>query len=514
MYVAMYLRKSRAEELSDSLEETLQKHRRRLEALAQELELTVAQVYEEVVSGESLCTRLQMLQLLAHVEEGRYGAVLCMDIDRLGRGGMADQGIIFETLKKAGTKIITPRKTYDLNNELDEEYTEFEAFIARRELKLIKRRMQRGVKASLENGGYLSNPPYGYCRAMSRKTPTLAVVEEEAAFVRMMFDLYVNQNCGCQVIAQTVTALGAVPRRGSSFSRATVRKILHNPVYIGQTVWNQNTYSKEGGRRIVSANTPEQWQITPGLHPPIISKELFEAAQKVGEQRKKAPCRSKQVQNPLAGLITCERCGFAMQRRPLPQGEHLLCPTKGCCRSTRLDRVETALLKAVYPLFSSLLVTPANCAPLEEENRLVQLRCQLDMAQKEERRLLQQENRLCDLLEQGVYTPEVFNRRRGLLREQRQALMTQKEEISQELVYLTEKKKNPEPPQTVWQIYCAAPPEGKNRLLKTVISHGRYFKEAGWQPNQFRLALFIYRLPEGNSPSPVENSRIPLENGD
>ena len=35
MYVAMYLRKSRAEELSDSLEETLQKHRRRLEALAQ-----------------------------------------------------------------------------------------------------------------------------------------------------------------------------------------------------------------------------------------------------------------------------------------------------------------------------------------------------------------------------------------------------------------------------------------------------------------------------------------------
>ena len=39
MYVAMYLRKSRAEELSDSLEETLQKHRRRLEALAQELEL-------------------------------------------------------------------------------------------------------------------------------------------------------------------------------------------------------------------------------------------------------------------------------------------------------------------------------------------------------------------------------------------------------------------------------------------------------------------------------------------
>lgn len=491
MNVAMYLRKSRAEELADSPEETLQKHRQRLTALARELHLNIAQIYEEVVSGESLCTRLQMLQLLADIEEGRYAAVLCMDIDRLGRGGMADQGVIFETFKKANTKIITPRKTYDLNNELDEEYTEFEAFIARRELKLIKRRMQRGVKASLENGGFLSNPPYGYCRAMDRKTPTLAIVEEEAAFVRMMFDLYINQNCGCQVIAETVTALGAVPRRGGSFSRATVRKILHSPVYIGQTVWNQNTYAREGGKRVVTANSPEQWQITQGLHPAIISPEVFEKAQRVGASRRKPPCRSKQVQNPLAGLIICRECGFAMQRRPLPQGDYLLCPTKGCCRSTRLDRVENAVLKILHPLFSQLTVLPQ--APQEDTGRIQLLTRQKELAARERRRLCQQTGRLCDLLEQGVYTPAVFTQRRALLQQQQEALVAQEAELSAQLVLLQGEKNSPDRPQTVWQIYCGASPEGKNRLLKCAIDHITYTKEPSWGPNQFKLVIFLYR---------------------
>ncbi|MFH5796928.1 recombinase family protein, partial [Clostridium perfringens] len=78
-------------------------------------------------------------------------------------GNMQDQGLILETLKKSKTKIITPRKTYDLTNEFDEEYSEFEAFMARKELKLITRRMQRGRIKSVEEGKFIaSKPPYGY----------------------------------------------------------------------------------------------------------------------------------------------------------------------------------------------------------------------------------------------------------------------------------------------------------------------------------------------------------------
>ena len=150
MITAVYLRKSRADRQDESIDDTLQRHRDTLLALAGDRGDTVAAVYEEVVSGDSLYARPEMLRLLEDVSAGRYEGVLCMDIDRLGRGGMSDQGIILDAFKNSGTRIITPRKVYDLNNELDEEYTEFETCLARRELKLIKRRMQRGLRKTVD----------------------------------------------------------------------------------------------------------------------------------------------------------------------------------------------------------------------------------------------------------------------------------------------------------------------------------------------------------------------------
>ena len=52
-----------------------------------------------------------MLRLLQDVEEGRYDCVLCMDLDRLSRGRMRDQGIILDTFKDSETLIVTPERS-------------------------------------------------------------------------------------------------------------------------------------------------------------------------------------------------------------------------------------------------------------------------------------------------------------------------------------------------------------------------------------------------------------------
>ena len=139
MKVAIYLRKSRQDEEAEKRgeHETLSRHRSTLLKLAKEKNLNIIEIKEEVLSGESISYRPKMLELLDEVKRGLYDAVLVMDIDRLGRGNMQDQGLILDTFKQSRTKIITPRKTYDLSNEFDEEYSEFEAFMARKELKLI-----------------------------------------------------------------------------------------------------------------------------------------------------------------------------------------------------------------------------------------------------------------------------------------------------------------------------------------------------------------------------------------
>ena len=95
-----------------------------------------------------------MLELLQEVEDCKYDAVLVMDVDRLGSGNMREQGLILETFKEYSTKLITQNKTYNLQNEFDEESSEFEIIIARRELKIIKKRLMIGRMKSLEEGNY------------------------------------------------------------------------------------------------------------------------------------------------------------------------------------------------------------------------------------------------------------------------------------------------------------------------------------------------------------------------
>ena len=160
LLTAIYLRKSRADEEAVTVEDTLRRHKEILLAFAEKQpNMTIYAIYEDVVSGDSLYARPQMLKLLADAETEAFNSVLCMDIDRLGRGATSEQGIILETFKNHNIKIITPRKVYDLNNDLDEEYAEFESFMARRELKTIKRRLHNGTLKSISEGCYLVNAP-------------------------------------------------------------------------------------------------------------------------------------------------------------------------------------------------------------------------------------------------------------------------------------------------------------------------------------------------------------------
>ena len=149
---AMYLRKSRKDAARESVEETLARHEQRLLQLAQQQGLVIGTVYREVVSGDSIAARPEMQRLLQAVQRGQYQGVLVVELERLARGDTKDQGVVAEAFQCSGTRIVTPAKTYDPDNEFDEEYFEFGLFMSRREYKTIKRRMQAGVRQSVGAG--------------------------------------------------------------------------------------------------------------------------------------------------------------------------------------------------------------------------------------------------------------------------------------------------------------------------------------------------------------------------
>ena len=154
MAYCLYLRKSRADAEAEARGEgeTLSRHKQTLLALAQNRHFPIGEIYQEVVSGETIAGRPVMQKLLYDIEKGCWEGVLVMEVERLARGDTMDQGLVAQTFKYAGAKIITPSKVYDPNNEFDEEYFEFGLFMSRREYKTINRRLQNGRLASVKEG--------------------------------------------------------------------------------------------------------------------------------------------------------------------------------------------------------------------------------------------------------------------------------------------------------------------------------------------------------------------------
>lgn len=471
MVAAMYLRKSRAEE-AEPVHETLSRHRDALTRYAEANGIVIGRSYDEVASGDSLHSRPKMLQMLDELD--RFDAVLCMDIDRLGRGAMRDQGIIFDAIRAAGAKIITPDRIYDPANDMDDSLISFKALFAREEYKMIRGRLRNGLIKSVEEGCYPSNAPFGYVQARKGRKPTLAVHEAEAQAVRLMFEMY-RDGHGCQAIANRLHALGYRPRRGEKFNRTSVAKIIRNPVYIGRVVWNRHRHEKPrapGQKHTRVARPREEWLVSDGLHDAIVPEQLFEEANRMLTQRYHPPYRRPDaLENPFAGVLFCRSCGRAMIRQP-PNGRRggqpvILCATAGCCMSSAQRRVEQLFYLGIRHALEAL-------EPAEPEARDTGQDCALrERAMGEIARLRGQLGRLHDLLEQGVYDTDIFLARRaelsGRIEAAAQASSAGPPSPAAAVARL----------RSVLEHYPDATPYEQNRMIKSVVARAVYDKPKG-----------------------------------
>lgn len=488
---AMYLRKSRAEEHM-SLEDTLRRHKASLTAYAERYGYQVdpADIYEEVVSGESLFARPQMLRLMEAVSSGQYEAVLCMDMQRLGRGGMYDQGFILDTFKSTETLIVTPERIYDLTKEMDEEAAEMQTFLSRSEYRMITKRLHRGTMQSVQNGAYMANAPFGYRKIRINKLPSLEIVPEEAECVRQIFQLYAAGN-GCTRIEQTINAMGYHGRRGSRFNRNTIRLILDNPVYIGKIRWEKTSTVKTGigadRRKKVVYNTPDQWKILDGRHPAIITQELWDAVQ-VRRKSQYFFVDNHHVASPLAGLVHCAKCGRLMNMQGKSKGvPYLLCPTKGCTAGAKFEYVEQAVLHHLEGIARGLEVdiahqVPPDVSPMESA---------LAKMQAQQVRLEERRSRLYTLLEDGTYSRAVFSERMQVLSREEESLQSSMEALEADIHRELSRSKEKQLSQirTVLEQYQAASIPARKDLLHSVISDIQYTKEKRSKPADFSLSI-------------------------
>lgn len=303
---SLYLRKSRADlEAEERGEgETLARHEKMLIELARRYGFSIGKIYREIVSGESIESRPVVQELLRDVESGRWKGVLVVEVERLARGDTMDQGRVAKSFKFSNTKIITPIKIYDPNNEFDEEYFEFGLFMSRREYKTINRRLQRGRVSSVKEGKFVGSvAPFGYDRVKLKKDKGFSLVKnDEAPIVEKIFNLYAYNDIAINEVVRQLNIGCYKPRKSNEWTISAVKDILSNPVYIGKIRWDSRKTVKEykNGRIVNTRPRNSDYILCDGLHEPIIDMDTWNIVQEKRSKHTPAVIHNKVVQNPLA----------------------------------------------------------------------------------------------------------------------------------------------------------------------------------------------------------------------
>ena len=404
--VLVYLRKSRSDDPLMTVEEVLSKHEAMLDEWSEKHlggKVPEENRFREVVSGETIEDRPEVKKVLRLIEMPKYKAILVVEVQRLSRGDLEDAGRLIKLIRFTETTIITPQKNYNLQDEYDRDAFERELKRGNEFLEYQKKIMGRGRLLSVSQGNFIGSvAPYGYEKVLVedgyKKCPTLKINEYEAAAVRMMFDMYVNQDVGRYSIAKKLQECGFAPYKAKGWGEAVVKDILRNPVYIGKVRWNwrKSVHTVEDGEIVVRRPRRgiDEYLIFDGKHEAIIDEELFRAAQvKMGKNSRVKGEHS--LRNPFVTLIYCQ-CGRTMTYRTYKNkngneraeprlvctGQHY-CKTSSCSFDEMLGEVKKVLRNCISD-FEYLIKNDDADARKLHQDLIAQLKLKLERLEQKE----------------------------------------------------------------------------------------------------------------------------------
>lgn len=501
----IYLRKSRKDSeynKEESIQKTLERHERTLQEMIVRTfgkPIPEKNIYREVVSGDTISGRPMMQKVLELIESPNVKAVVCIEIERLARGNTIDQGTIAQAFLYTGTKIWTPMKIYNLDLEDDLSYFEDGLYQARKFLKYAKRTLKNGRLRSVLDGKYVcSTRPFGYVKKKltNEKGYTLEICEEEARIVKMIFDMAYNDK-GTSVIANTLNEMNIKPMKNDIWTPACVRNILKSPIYISKITWNRRKTVSNLKNGVVVNSRPinNNCYLVDAIHAPIIDNELFNEVQKKMSAKNGKPIKKEfELKNPMAGLIKCGICGRNMIRRPYMSKyqDGLICSLAHCSNiSSHLSLVENRLLSGL----EELLLQYKNKVIKYEQKKIVKndYSIRIDNLNKEIENIEKQLTRACELMEQDIYTPDMFLKRKSELESKKKETLDkiekekilQKQNKKEQIINMIPKIEN------CLKIYPTADIEGKHLLLSSIIDSVEYIKLKGGRGYEDNFTLKI-----------------------
>lgn len=281
--------------------------------------------------------RPEFNRMMEAVQSGVIDCIVVKDLSRLGRNYIETSQFIEKICPFYGLRFIAVNDGFDtatvtdtaqmsmaLSNIVNDYYA-----------KDISRKVTSALQTKMERGDYIGNyAPHGYCKDPENKNH-LVIDPETAPVIRQIFQ-WRAEGVSYMEINRRLNEAG-IPspgqyrlehgietnnnRKGRSvlWNKHMVTEILKNIVYIGHL-------AQKKGSQCLYAGIPyhitgeDEWIVVEHTHEPIISKELFEAVQKINrESAERSRANSGKYaylpreKNIFGKKLTCAECGAVMK---------------------------------------------------------------------------------------------------------------------------------------------------------------------------------------------------------
>lgn len=300
---------------------SLDAQKARMKAFAEYNGYEIVNEYEDAgKSGKSIEGRLEFNRMVGDIKTSKDGVsfVLVFKLSRFGRNA-ADVLSTLQVMQDFGVNLICVEDGIDSSKDAGKLIISVLSAVAEIERENIRIQTMEGrIQKAREgrwNGGFA---PYGYQLVNGK----LEINEEEAVAIRTIFDQYISTDIGANGISKYLETHGIrkIARQNGKnplFDSGLIRKILKNPVYCGKIAYGRRKTEKvHGTRNDYRLVEQDDFILVDGIHSPIISEEIWKAAQvKLVAQAKKYEHVNKSKDERthlLTGIVKCPICGVGM----------------------------------------------------------------------------------------------------------------------------------------------------------------------------------------------------------
>lgn len=265
-------------------------------------------------------------RMLNDLESHKANLVIVKDLSRFGRE-YAQMGMYIENdFEDWNIRFISIGENIDTLNGTDEILMPITNVINSQYAKECSRKTKQAHRALAKEGKFIgSRAPFGYIKD-PKDRHHLIFDEEAASIVRSIFEMFCD-GIGYVRMTKILREKKILNpqayfnknnpdyyksdywRQNFDWHATSIRVILNNPVYLGQTTFGRTKVKGKTKKKKVATEESE-WIVVENTHEPIIDKATWNLAHDIMKNRRRET-KSGETQM-FAGLVKCSDCGSAL----------------------------------------------------------------------------------------------------------------------------------------------------------------------------------------------------------